>query len=184
MVMKDNEMRNPKTGQDIKFLQTGKDTNGALLEMEATYNSNSKEPASHYHPYQVEDFTVLKGELSVRINGELKILKEGKTLHIDANTVHSMWNHKKGKTVVNWKVRPAMDTENLLRTMTGLAIDGKTNKNGMPNVLQIALVANKYSDVLRLSKPPFAFQKVLFAVLMPFSYLLGYRAVYKKYLSQ
>ena len=34
-------IRNTKTGQDIKFIQTAKDTEGKLLEMESAYNSNS-----------------------------------------------------------------------------------------------------------------------------------------------
>ncbi|MBX7107579.1 MAG: cupin domain-containing protein [Chitinophagales bacterium] len=182
MAFKNKQISNPKTGQDIKFLQTAKDTDGKMLEMEATYNSHSKEPAAHYHPFQVEDFTVLSGQLTVRMDGQLKILIQGDTLHIPINKVHSMWNDTDGKTIVNWKVQPAMDTDNLLETATGLAIDGKTNDDGMPNILQVALMANKYSDVFRLSKPPFAVQKILFIILTPFSYLFGYRPTYKKYL--
>ncbi len=75
MAFKNKEIFNPITKQDNKFLQTSRDTDGQLLEMESTYNSFSKEPAAHYHPYQVEDFTVLTGELTVRIDGRLKVLK-------------------------------------------------------------------------------------------------------------
>ena len=182
MAFKNKQISNPKTGQDIKFLQTAKDTDGKILEMEATYNSHSKEPAAHYHPFQVEDFTVLSGQLTVRMDEHLKVLKQGDTLHIPINKVHSMWNDTDEKTIVNWKVQPAMDTDNLLETATGLAIDGKTNNDGMPNILQVALMANKYSDVFRLASPPFAVQKILFIILTPFSYLFGYRPTYKKYL--
>ncbi len=182
MAFKNKQISNPKTGQDIKFLQTAKDTDGKLLEMEATYNSHSKEPAAHYHPFQVEDFTVLSGQLTVRMDEHLKVLKQGDTLHIPINKVHSMWNDTDEKTIVNWKIQPAMDTDNLLETATGLAIDGKTNNDGMPNILQVALMANKYSDVFRLASPPFAVQKILFIILTPFSYLFGYRPTYKKYL--
>ena len=182
MAFRNKQISNPKTGQDIKFLQTAKDTNGSLLEMEATYNSQSKEPAAHYHPFQVEDFTVLSGQLTVRIDRQLKVLKKGDRLHIPINKIHSMWNDTYGKTIVNWKVQPAMYTDNLLETATGLAIDGKTNDDGIPNIFQAALMANKYSDVFRLSKAPFAIQKTLFIILTPFSYLFGYRPTYKKYL--
>ncbi len=182
MAFKNKTIRNPKTGQDIKFILTAKDTDGKLLEMETTYNSHSKEPAAHYHPYQVEDFTVLSGQLTVRIDGQLKVLKQGETLHIPINKVHSMWNDTDGMTIVNWKVQPAMNTENLLETAMGLAVDGKINEKGMPSILQITLMANKYSDVFRLQKPPFAVQKILFLILTPFSYLFGYKQTYKKYI--
>lgn len=182
MAYKNKTICNPKTRQDIKFLQTGKDTDGKLLEMEATYNEHSKEPTAHYHPYQVEDFTVLLGELTVRIDGQLKVLKQGDKLNIPINKGHSMWNNSDNKTVVNWKVQPAMDTENLLETATGLANDGKTNDDGMPNILQVALMANKYADVFRLSIPPFVAQKILFIILTPFAYMFGHKPTYKKYL--
>lgn len=182
MAFKNKTIYNPATGQSIKFLQTGTDTNGMLLEMETTYNERSKEPAAHYHPYQAEDFTVLSGKLTVRMDGQLKVLQQGDTLHIAKNRVHSMWNDNGGTTVVRWKVQPAMNTEHLLETVTGLASDGKTNENGMPGMLQIALIANRYTDVLRLAKPPFGVQKILFAILAPFAYLFGYKPGYKKYL--
>lgn len=182
MAIKNKTLRNPKTKQDIRFLQTGKDTNGKLLEMEATYNGHSKEPAPHYHPNQIEDFTVIAGTLTVRMDGKLILLKKGDTLHIPKNKIHSMWNSSNSKTVVNWKVQPALHTENLFETANGLAMDGKTNDDGMPNLLQVALMANHYADVFRLSKPPFIIQKILFILLTPFAYLLGYRPSYKKYL--
>jgi hypothetical protein len=46
-----------------------------------------------------------------------------------------MWNNSDGKTIVNWKVQPARNTENLLEMASGLANDGKTNANGLPNIL-------------------------------------------------
>jgi quercetin dioxygenase-like cupin family protein len=174
-------MCNPVTRQDIKFIQTGKDTDGKLLEMESTYNIHSKEPAAHYHPFQEENFTVLTGELTVRIDRQIRVLKQGDTLHIPKNKVHAMWNNSNSKTIVNWKVQPAMDTENFLETAFGLAIDGKTNADGMPNILQVALMANKYANVFRLSKVPYAVQKFVFVMLAPFAYLLGYRPFYVKY---
>jgi len=142
MAYRNKTIFNPKTLVEIKFLQTANDTNGQLLEMEAGYNAHSNEPAAHYHPYQAEDFTVLSGELTVRIDGQIKVLKQGDTLHIPKTKVHSMWNNSQNKTVVNWKVQPAMNTADLLQTASGLANDGKTNKKRMPNLLQVALMAN------------------------------------------
>ena len=182
MAYKNKKICNHVTKQDIQFLQVSKDTDGELLEMESTYNSFSKEPTSHYHPYQQENFKVLAGELTVRIDGKLRVLKAGETLHIAKNQVHAMWNNTNSKTVINWQVRPAMNTEALLETSAGLANDGKTNENGMPNILQVALMVNRYSKVFRLAKPSFAIQKIVFFILTPFAYLMGYKPSYKKYI--
>lgn len=182
MAYKNKILRNPKTGQDIKFLQTATETQGKLLEMESSFHPHSKEPPAHYHPYQVEDFTIVQGELTVRIAGEVKVLKEGNTLHIPKRTVHAMWNNSGHMTIVNWKVQPAMNTEHLLETNIGLVNEGKTNGEGRPHILQIALMLNKYASVFRLAKPPYLIQKIIFTILSPFAYLFGYRATYEKYL--
>jgi quercetin dioxygenase-like cupin family protein len=183
MAYRNKVIINPMTGQEIRFLQTGKDTAGKLLEMEATYFMSSREPAPHYHPYQEEDFKVISGELSVRMGGgKVCTLKAGDRLHVSAGQVHSMWNTGNAKTVVNWQVRRALDTEYLLETMTGLAVDGKTNAAGMPGILQIALTAGKYGNVIRLAKPSPALQNILFSILRPLAWLLGYQSTYKKYL--
>lgn len=167
---------------DLKFLQTSKDTAGKLLEMEATYHAHSKEPAAHYHPFQSEDFKIISGSLHVRIDGHLLNLHEGDSLHIPRNKVHAMWNAGDEETIVNWKVQPAGSTEYLLETMTGLANDGRTNEDGMPNLLQISLTARKYASEIRLATIPFAVQKILFLILSPVSRLLGYQATDKKYI--
>lgn len=182
MAYQNKILRNPKTQQEIRFLQTAKDTGGQLLEMESTYNLHSPEPPPHYHPYQAEDFIIVSGEMTVRINGQVRVLKQGDTLHVPANTVHSMWNDTGQKAVVNWKVRPALDTEHFFETFTGLAIDGKTNDTGMPPFLQVALLVNKYDRVFRLAKPPFPVQKILFSLVTPFAYLKGYKSSYPEYL--
>ena len=179
MAFKYKMITNPIVGQHIKFLQTASDTEGKLLEMEASYRPYSKEPPLHYHPYQEEDFIIVKGQMTVRLDGKILLLKENDTLHIPSNTIHSMWNNSSSTTMINWKIRPALTTEFFLETATGLASDGKGRR--LRSLLQRSLLANKYSRVFRLSKPPFLIQKVLFVILTPIAWLFGYRATYKKY---
>lgn len=174
-------IRNTQTGQQIRFIQTAADTSGALLEMETTYQPSRHEPPVHYHPVQSEHFTVVSGQLTVNLEGKIKILNRGDILHIPPRTVHSMWNESGRVTVVNWKVRPALNTELFLETMIGLANDGKTDATGKPALLQLTATANRYSRVFRLGRPPFFLQRMLFALLLPFSCIFGYRADYQKY---
>jgi quercetin dioxygenase-like cupin family protein len=180
MAYKNKIITNPIIGQQIRFLQTVKDTDGKLLEMEASYRPYSKEPPPHYHPFQQEDFMILKGQMTVRLQGKILLLNEGDTLHIPANTIHSMWNNSGSTSVINWKIQPALTTEYLLETATGLASDKKRRRR-MRSLLQKSLMANKYSSVFRLSRPSFFIQKTLFIVLTPFAWLAGYRASYKQY---
>lgn len=174
---------NPKTGQTIKFLQTAQETGGQFILMETVFSPGSKEPPAHYHPHQSEKFTIFKGELTVRINGELRVYAPGQSLHVPKNTVHSMWNRSGSTTTVQWQVNPAMDTENFFEILMGLAADGKTNEDGMPGILQSALIANKYDNIFRLAGPSFILQKIIFSILTPFAYLAGYKPSYSKYLN-
>ena len=183
MAYKGKIINNKKTGQQIRFIQTQKDTGGKLLEMESLFQPNSKEPVPHYHPFQEEDFVVLEGEIAVRLNGQLKVFKQGDHFHINANEVHSMWNHSNQKAKVNWKVGPALDTEYFLENGIGIANEKKTNEDGMPGILQVALLANKFAHVFRIARPSFLIQKIVFTVLTPFSYLAGYRPIYKKFIN-
>ena len=181
MAYKGKIINNKKTGQQVKFIQTADDTGGELLEMESFFQPHSKEPVPHYHPFQEEDFVVLEGEITVRINGKLHTLKQGDTLHVNKNQVHSMWNQSGNTARVNWKVMPASDTEYFLENGIGIANEKKTNDKGMPGLLQVALLANRFSHVYRVAKPPYVVQKILFTTLTPFSYLAGYRPCYKEF---
>ena len=150
--------------------------------MESTYQPHSTEPTPHFHPQQEEYFKVLAGSISVRLNGELKVLHAGDTLNIPPNQVHSMWNHSEEKAVVNWQVQPAMDTEYFLEMGMGLAQAGKVKSNGMPNLLQSVVLVTRFKQVYRLTKPGPIIQKIVFSILAPFARLMGYRAIYREFL--
>jgi quercetin dioxygenase-like cupin family protein len=182
MAYKGKIVSNSKTKQTLKFITTAKDSKGRSLEMISSFEPYSKEPALHYHPFQYEYFTILKGELTVRLNGRLIILQEGEFIDIPKNTVHSMWNNSNTKTVVSWKTMPALKTEYFLETAAGLANDNKTYDDGVPGILQVSLLANKYKKEFRLAKPPYFIQRIIFSMLMPFAVLAGKKAVYKKYI--
>jgi len=175
-------VKNPITGQEIKFIQTCRDTQGLLLEMESTYQPHSSEPLPHFHPRQEEDFKILSGSMSVRLGDELIVLSAGDTLHIPAKQVHSMWNHSNEKAVVQWKVQPALDTEYFLEMGMGLAQAGKVKENGMPGLLQSILMVTHFRQVYRLTKPSPMVQNIVFTTLKPIAQLLGYKAVYPQYL--
>ena|SRR5689334_4535243 len=180
MAFKNKIIFNPIVGQNIRFLQTSRDTDGKLLEMEASYRAYSREPPPHYHPHQDEVFMIMKGQMTVRLEGKILLLNEGDTLHIPANAIHSMWNNTASPAVVNWKIQPALNTEYFLETAVGLAAD-KERRKRFNSLLQRSLIANKYSDVFRLSRPSFVAQKIIFILLIPAGWLLGYRGSYKKY---
>lgn len=168
------QITNNVTGQVVKFLLSDEDPAGQL-EMETLYIPFSAEPPVHYHPYQEEYFQVLEGELTVRLNGEVKIYREGAIIHIKQHVRHSMWNSGFKTALVSWKVMPAMDTENFLRTMTWLSNSGATDTKGVPSLPNMVFLLRKYRKVFRLDKPPQRLLSLLYMLFTPVFFLLHYK---------
>ena len=66
---------------------------------------------------------------------------------------------------------------------SGLAIYGKVNKRGIPNLLQLAVFAREFADVIQFTHPPRIVQGILFGLPTPPARLLGYRGSYPEYLT-
>ncbi|MXV52902.1 cupin domain-containing protein [Pedobacter sp. HMF7647] len=183
MAYKNKIITNAKTGQVIQYINSSSDTSGEMLEMEATYPPFSREPPSHYHPSQEEFFTVLSGELTVRIDHHIQKYQPGSLIHILPGKTHSMWNNSNKPAVVNWKVYPALDTEYFLETATGLANDDRTDDDGVPPLLQLFYLLKTYNKSFRLAKPSLVVQRILFTIASPLFILAGYKKRMRKYLN-
>jgi hypothetical protein len=69
----------------------------------------------------------------------------------------------------------------MFETMFGLARDGRSDKKGLPNLLQLSVMTNEFKDHAWLAKPPIPVQRFMFFVLNPIGKLIGYKATYPKY---
>ena len=74
-----------------------------------------------------------------------------------------------------------MKSQSFFETIWGLEADGKVNENWVPNLLQMAVILNEYSNEFRLTQPPQWIQRPLFGLLSFFGKILGYRASYPQY---
>ena len=86
--------------------------------------------------------------------------------------------------MVRVEIRPAARFEVMILNAFGLAQDGKVDRRGMPNFLQLVVFAREFSDVVRFTRPPRLVQRVLFGLVAPFARLLGYRGSYPEYLTR
>ena len=72
----------------------------------------------------------------------------------------------------------------MIRNLFGLAQDGKTNARGVPRLLQFALLAREFDDVVQFTRPPRLVQRALFGGLAPLARLAGFRGSYPEYLNR
>ena len=97
---------------------------------------------------------------------------------IEPKVSHKWWNAGEDELVFRAEVRPALQFEQLIETMFGLAADGKTNKKGMPNPLRLAVIAKHHFGDVRLPFPPAWLQRLGLALGAPLGRLLGFEATY------
>lgn len=166
---------NPAARMQLRLLRTATETNGELLEMEATYVPGSVEPLEHFHPSQDEHFEILAGSIEAQVGGDRRVLSEGDVLDIPAGTVHAMWNGGDGEARVVWQTRPALRTEEFLRLVGRLAQEGKLTPKGPRNPLVGAAVMQEFRDEFRPTNPPAPVQAVAFPVLAVVARILGQR---------
>jgi len=149
---------NPITKERAMILERPWDNREGRATAELTALVGARVVGEHRHPALVERFTVLEGELTVKRDGQSGILHEGQTAVIDAGVWHDWWN--------------AGDH------FFGLARLGHTDGKGMPHLLQLALTAREFSDIVVFRSPPLVVQRALFGALAPVARRRGYRATY------
>ena len=68
-----------------------------------------------------------------------------------------------------------------LITVCGLASAGKVNREGVPNLLQLAVLVGPTMPSAYVAGPPVALQRILFGTLARVGRAVGYRQAYPDY---
>jgi mannose-6-phosphate isomerase-like protein (cupin superfamily) len=136
----------------------------------------------HVHPSLTERFRVVSGRLGVRVDGLDTELGPGEEVTVRPGMVHDWWNAGDEEAQVVVEINPGRRFEIMISTLFGLANDGLTNDKGMPHLLQAAVIADEFADVVQFLRPPLFIQRALFALLAPIGRALGYRPYYERYM--
>jgi mannose-6-phosphate isomerase-like protein (cupin superfamily) len=140
----------------------------------------------HIHTRISERFIVISGTLGTLVGGVERRLNAGEEATAEPGVAHDWWNAGESFASVLVEVggpdeqRQRFDA--MFATIFGLANAGRTNSSGMPSLLQLALIAREFRDVIVFTRPPPAIQTPLFAVLSAVGRLRGLRGVYPEYL--
>lgn len=175
---------NPVTGERAVVRVGTAETAGELLVVDLTVRPGGAVIGEHYHPAVGERFTALAGRLSYRLAGRAGDLEPGQDVAVPAGVPHEWWNAGPDEAVVRIEVRPAARFEACILNTFGLAQDGRVDERGMPGLLQLAVFAREFDDVIRFTSPPRWVQRVLFGALAPAARLFGYRGSDPEYLTR
>lgn len=139
-------------GEAVTIKTSAADSGGELLEMEAEWQPvEAHKPPVHYHPHQDERFEIHAGELTVKLDGETRVLRAGDSLDVPRGATHSMWPSGGEVTRATWQVRPAMRTEDFFAAVARMRADGRTSKHGgMIDLPAAGLIFQAFPDEFRL----------------------------------
>jgi quercetin dioxygenase-like cupin family protein len=171
-----DRLENPVTGEVLIFHRTAEETGGESVLVEVIVRPHGFVAAAHVHPFQTERFEVLEGRLGLRVDGKELEAGPGDVAVVPPGTPHRFWNAGDEEARFQCEVRPALKFESLIETMFTLAAQGKTNRKGLPNPLQLAVIARAHFDTVRLPFPPVALQRAGLALGAPIGRLVGYRS--------
>jgi quercetin dioxygenase-like cupin family protein len=176
MINTGDRLENPITGEVLVFHRTSEETGGESVLVETIVHPHGFVAAAHVHPFQTERFEVLEGVLGLRVGEKEFLAQPGDMAVVPPGTSHRFWNAGASEARFLCEVRPALRFESLIETMFTLAVEGKTNRRGMPNPLRLAVIAKAHFDTVRLPFPPALLQHVALALAAPLGKTLGYRA--------
>lgn len=177
----ENPLVHPVTGERIVFRKRARDTGGELLEMNLYMAPGGFIAKAHVHPNQEERFEIEGAPLMFRVKKAERLYQPGEVVVVPPGTPHVWWNPSTTEAATLIQVRPALDTETFFETFFGLAADGKVNAQGLPNPLQMAVLARAYRREMQLPPPQGWVLGLLATALAPMGRLLGYRARYDEY---
>jgi len=176
MVRAGDVIENPVTGETMRFVLTGAETAGELLRIDMGVRPGGFVAAEHVHPHQEERFQIASGHVTLRVDGTERVCGPGDEITIPAGTPHIWWNSGDDELRVTLDFRPAGRFAAFITTFFAMAVAGKTNARGLPrDVLQLGVMLSEYRDVIYGTTPPWAVQRVLFAMIAPLGRMLGYR---------
>ena len=177
----ENPLIHPVTGERVVFRKRARDTNGELLEINLLMAPGGFIATPHVHPNQEERLEISGAEVVFRVGREERRYKPGDVVVVPPGVPHNWWNPSDTEASTLIQFRPALDMETLFETMFGLAAAGKVNRKGLPNALQMMVLARAFRH--EAAPPPplrWVIGPLSFA-LAPIGRALGYRARYEQY---
>ena len=170
---------NPVTGERAVVIAAEPDR----LVVDLFVRAGGRVAGEHIHPFMTERFAVLGGTVGFRVGGRDDTASAGSdVVEAAAGVPHDWWNVGAEEAHVRIELlgrQAVLDKfENSIVLLFGLAHEGKVNAKGMPNPLQLAIIATSYADVIRFTSPPAFVQRTLLPLLAALGKARGYADAY------
>ena len=155
------------------IVESAADSGGRRVEFEITMPAGAPGPPRHFHPRQEEGWRVVSGELSVYVDPDWRVLREGEALSIPPGTVHTLRNRSHGVVRFRDVHTPALDFQEYIETLHRLAAAGRISGRMTPSTLLHGAMVLRRHRTTQLTAG--AAQRAGESVLSVIGRALGYR---------
>ena len=169
-----DEIFNPATGERYVFRAASRGAGGPHLELDGFLAPGGGVPGEHVHPEQEERFELIAGASAFKLDGQELVAAPGDVVVVRPGVRHIWWNCGASEVHARITFRPALRTEEFLRTLFALVAAGRVDRKGRPGLLRGAVLMHEFQREVRLASPPWRIQR---ALLPPAAWLgrtLGY----------
>ena len=146
-------IENPVAGDRVTFLETIESGDARLLCDTVTI-AGAQGPPEHIHPRSLEHFEVLEGAIIVEVEGAAQTVRAGESTTVGAGAAHRFMSHPEldGRALVSFE-RPGR-MEDFLVSFYELSRAGRTDSEGKPSMLQIAVTFSQLTEDIRTTLAP------------------------------
>lgn len=182
MGQKGDVLHNPRRRERVLLLNTAAETGGERLEMLVTQEPTSARMPVHFHPRQRETFTIRSGALTYVLgSAQPRIAHTGETVAVEPGVRHTWWNDGPENVEMLGVIEPAGRWLEFMETIYGLTNEGKVSARGIPNPLQMAVVAWEFRQEWVPTAVPAPVRLLVLPILAALGRLFGYRPTYARY---
>jgi quercetin dioxygenase-like cupin family protein len=151
MAVAGETITHPISGEQITFIRTSADTDGALAELEFFLPAGMTPCPEHVHPQSTERVTVHSGQVRAMIDGRLQTVAEGESLEVPPGTWHT-WVPV-GEVRMTATFTPALGMDDFLIDLFAIAEAGEVDAQGVPHLLPLMVLLDDYPDACYLREP-------------------------------
>jgi quercetin dioxygenase-like cupin family protein/uncharacterized protein YndB with AHSA1/START domain len=148
-------------GLSVRFLRTGEETGGELVEAEVSGRPRGFLAQRHVHPEQLERIEVVSGALKVGMNGRDHVLRPGDSIEIPAGTPHTQVPVGDGPGTVRIQQRPAGRSVEFLARLAEMCREGQFMRGGFPRPVAGASLMLDFADVGHAATPSLGIQQAV-----------------------
>ena len=141
-------------GEQITFIRTSADTDGALAELEFHLPAGMTPCPEHVHPESTERIEVHSGALRVMIDGRLQDVAAGETIELPPGRPHTYM--AVGDMRMTATYSPACGIDDFFIDLCAIAEAGDVDDQGVPHLLPLMVLLDDHPDACHLAVPTVA----------------------------